>query len=53
MTLDTCIRCKNYRGDLSCLAFEKIPKEILNGENDHSETIKGQTTWHVFEPINK
>lgn len=46
-----CSVCKNYLGDLSCIAFEKIPQEILVGENDHSEPLPNQENNIVFEPL--
>jgi hypothetical protein len=48
-----CSVCKNYLGNLSCIAFEKIPQEILVGENDHSEPLPEQENNIIFEPINE
>lgn len=51
MEVNTCVNCKNYFGDLSCMAFSKIPKDILNGDNDHSKKLKKQGNEIIFEPI--
>jgi len=48
-----CSVCKNYLGNLSCIAFEKIPQEILVGENDHKEPFTEQENNIIFEPINE
>jgi len=34
----------------SCLAFDDIPKEILNGDNMHSSPLEGQKNKIVYEP---
>ena len=47
---DRCHKCRNYLGDLSCMAFDVIPEEILNGSNDHSEPLEDQENDIVFEP---
>lgn len=53
MQKDLCNNCKNYFGDLKCLAFpDGIPKKILTGKNDHSEPLKSQDIPIVFEPKN-
>lgn len=49
MTNNICINCKNYFGDLSCLAFDKIPNEIILGENNHTKVLKNQKNNIVFE----
>ena len=49
MQKDLCFKCKNYFGDLSCMAFKEIPEEILVGDNDHSEPLPGQDNDIVFE----
>lgn len=47
-----CKSCKNYLGDLGCLAFPiRIPDEILTGENDHSEPLPDQNNDIVFESV--
>ena len=51
MTNNRCINCKNYLGDLSCMAFDKIPDKILLGENDHSKPLPEQDNNIVFEEI--
>lgn len=39
--------------NINCKAFKNgIPKEILNGSNDHSKPLKDQGNDIVFEPIN-
>lgn len=35
MTYIECKDCKYYFGDLSCLAFERIPQDILEGAPHH------------------
>lgn len=45
-----CNNCKNYIGDLKCLAFpDGIPEKILTGELDHEKPIEGQSNNFVFE----
>lgn len=52
MEIELCNKCKNYFGDLQCMAFpERIPDEILLSENNHSEPLKDQENDIVFEPI--
>ncbi len=51
MTSDRCYNCKHYFGDLSCLAFEKIPSEIILGKNPHTKPLKNQDNSLVF--VNK
>lgn len=51
MTNNRCILCKNYLGDLTCIAFDKIPNEILTGTNNHSKPTKNQENDIVFESI--
>ncbi len=48
MTNDRCFNCKWYLGDLACMAFDRIPNEILQGENDHGQPLKGQGNAIVF-----
>jgi hypothetical protein len=52
MEILLCSHCKNYVGDLSCFAFpERIPDEILEGKNNHSKPLPGQTSdEYIFEP---
>ena len=50
MTNRYCKSCANYLGNLSCIAFDKIPEAIMLGEIDHSEPIKGQYNDVVYEP---
>jgi len=49
MTNNICINCKNYFGDLKCLAFDKIPNEIILGENNHNKPLKNQDNDIVFD----
>lgn len=50
MEITLCNICKNYFGDLTCQAFPSgIPKEILSGENNHSEPLENQSNDIVFE----
>jgi len=52
MTNLRCIACKHYLGGLSCGAFPLgIPKEILNGSNDHSKPLPDQLNDIVFDEI--
>jgi len=51
MLNNRCISCSNYLGDLSCMAFDKIPNAILQGENNHTEPLKNQDNDIVFESI--
>lgn len=47
-----CFDCKHLNGKapLKCAAFpDGIPKEILLGENDHTEPLPGQKNDIVFE----
>ena len=49
-----CAVCKNYnfKKALSCKAFpDGIPEIILNGEDNHTEPLKGQTGNYVFEEL--
>ena len=36
-----CLECKHYKSEWKCKAFEKIPEEIINGNNPHTEPFKG------------
>lgn len=54
MQKELCNNCKNYLGNLRCLAFPfRIPELILIRENDHSKPLPEQDNDIVFEPINK
>lgn len=45
-----CSNCKWYLGELKCAAFlDRIPDEILNGENDHTKPLPEQENDVVFE----
>lgn len=52
MEITNCPNCKHYLSNLSCLAFpERIPDEILEGENAHEKPLKEQFNDLVFEPV--
>lgn len=53
MENNRCFNCKNYLGDLSCQAFNLIPNEILEGDNDHTEPLPNQDNDIVFEPLDE
>jgi hypothetical protein len=44
-----CSKCRFYLGDLICLAFDRIPNEILEGKNDHRKPLPDQDNDIVFE----
>lgn len=47
-----CIKCQFYFGVDSCMAFDdKIPDEILHGDNQHNEPLEGQSNDLVFTPL--
>lgn len=48
MTNDLCLTCANYLGDLSCLAFDRIPASILEAEDDHSSVHPDQEGDWVY-----
>lgn len=41
MVSSVCAFCVHYQGKMSCQAFNKIPKEIWLGENDHRKPFPG------------
>lgn len=45
-----CNNCKHHISGFRCLAFDKIPEDILSGDNNHSQIIDGQEGEFVFEP---
>ena len=48
-----CNKCKHHFWNVdtsSCAAFDNIPNEILDGDNDHSKPLPGQKNDIVFEP---
>lgn len=52
MNKDICNNCKHYFGDLKCVAFpNRIPNQILLGNNNHSKPLPEQENDFVFEPI--
>jgi len=56
LTKIACNTCNHYHFDDmehdSCDAFEKVPKEINTGKNDHSKPLEGQKNNIVYEPKN-
>ena len=48
-----CENCKHFKDfSFGCQAFQDgIPKEILNGENDHAKPLTDQDNNIVFEEI--
>lgn len=48
-----CNDCKNHIRGLKCKAFDMIPDEIFDGDNDHSKPLPEQENDIVFEPLNK
>ena len=53
MNFPICIGCKFYLKGEKCRAFNKIPDEILMGENNHSKPLPNQKNKITFEPIRK
>ena len=51
MQKSLCFNCENYIADSACLAFDKIPNEIIIGNNDHSTIQKGQNGKFIFTPL--
>lgn len=45
-----CNNCRHKKPGISCAAFEKIPDEIVFGDNDHSKPLPYQKNKIVFEP---
>ena len=37
----SCYQCKHKLDGLRCKAFEKIPSEIIKGDNDHRKPYPG------------
>lgn len=46
-----CNNCKHHIEGLKCKAFDRIPDYIIEGDDDHSEIIEGQTGDFVFQSI--
>ena len=48
-----CNTCKHFKRDImtsnTCEAFENIPREILIGENMHTEPLRGQRNDIIYE----
>lgn len=52
MEIVLCNVCKNYIGDLKCLAFpDGIPKSILLDETNHDKPLANQDNDIVFHTI--
>lgn len=47
-----CLHCKNYKQERKCLAFNRIPMEIISGKNDHAKPLPKQKNDIVFEQVN-
>jgi len=50
---EKCRSCANYLFDLTCLAFQTIPTEILTGEIEHDTPLPNQGNEIVFEPLDE
>lgn len=49
-----CMRCKHLKetnNRLECEAFNVIPLEIWQAENNHGKPLDGQENNTVFEPL--
>ena len=46
-----CVYCKHHIFGAMCKAFDRIPNEILTGENDHSKPLKDQGNDIIFKAI--
>tara|TARA_R110000744_G_scaffold225431_1_gene343812 strand:+ start:731 stop:919 length:189 start_codon:yes stop_codon:yes gene_type:complete len=46
-----CNKCKHQLKNLKCKAFNKIPNEILLGENNHTKPLPTQKNNIVFEAL--
>ena len=44
-----CFVCKHLIKYPRCKAFDMIPQEIRDGENNHSKKIEGQKNSIIFE----
>ena len=47
-----CVVCKHYQKDRKCKAFDKIPDDIWEGKNDHTEKHPKQKNNILFEKVN-
>ena len=45
-----CNGCKFWIKDFKCKAFDKIPKDITLGKNNHSKVLEGQKGEFIFTP---
>jgi hypothetical protein len=48
-----CNKCKHHIWFLKCKAFDKIPDDILDGDNNHEKPLEGQKGDFVFTPKDK
>lgn len=49
---DLCVNCVFYFGVDSCMAFpDKIPDEILHGDNQHNKPMENQDNDIVFTQL--
>lgn len=55
MMTNQCVRCRRYRGELTCEAFpDGIPEEILVGLHDHTKPFGDEELLFVLdEPVQK
>lgn len=50
MMTTQCVRCRHYRGELTCAAFpEQIPEEILVGDHDHTKPLNDEKILFELE----
>ena len=52
MMTTQCVRCRHYKGELTCAAFpERIPDEILVGDHDHTKPVADEKVlFELNEP---
>ena len=51
MMTSQCVRCRHYKGGLTCAAFpERIPEEILVGDHDHSKPLGDEKVLFEVAP---
>ena len=46
-----CNKCVFHISGVKCKAFDRIPNEILTGENNHSKPLKDQENDIIFKQI--
>jgi len=44
-----CASCAHYQGFGRCLAYDRIPSEILRNRVEHKSVLEGQTGQYVYE----